>query len=109
MIWIDLSESRRGELRKQQPLEALQQLISWQKKYAPTNRRVQLRSELAALQKKEEAQILQKKQQPTTASKCPANESVVNLTEQSSDSALTNEADESEQITCSETFEQVFQ
>lgn len=60
--------------------------------------RVQLRTELATLQKKEKRHksYVLKKQQPAVESECPADECIVNLTDQSSDTAsegpLTNEA-----------------
>ena len=104
---IRIKERRIEEATTTRSFAAADQLAKEVRTYK--QERVQLRTELAALQKKEEAQSLQKQQQPATGCKCPANESVVNLTEQSSDSTPTNEAHESEQITCSETFEPVFQ
>ena len=73
--------------------------------------RVQLRTELAILQKKEKRHksYIQKKQQSATESKSPADESIVDLTDQSSDSAKGPVTDESEQITCGENSEQIFQ
>ena len=72
--------------------------------------RVQLRTELATLQKKRHKSYVLKKKQPAVECECPADESIVDLTDQSSDTAkdpLTTEADESEP--CSEPTEQIFQ
>ena len=85
MIWIDLSESieNRGSTYKQE--------------------RVQLRTELATLQKKDTN--LDTKEAIATESESPADESIVDLTDQSSDSAKGPIADESEQITCGKNSE----
>lgn len=108
---IRIKERRIEEATTTRSFAAADQLAKEVRTYK--QERVQLRTELATLQKKEKRHksYIQKKQQPPTESECP-DESVVDLTDQSSDPAkgpMTNEADESEQITCSDPSDQIFQ
>jgi predicted nucleic acid-binding Zn-ribbon protein len=106
VIWTDSSESKRGEATTTRSFAAADQLAKEVRTYK--QERVQLRTELATLQKeKRHKSYVLKKQQPAAESEC---ESIVDLTGQSSDTTkgpLTNEADESEP--CSEPTEQIFQ
>ena len=105
---IQIKERRIEEATTTRSFAAADQLAKEVRTYK--QERVQLRTELATLQKKEKRHksYILKKKQPADSAGCeyPADESIVDLKDQSSDTAkdhLTTEADENEPT------EQIFQ